>query len=485
MLKETTMPPGFKVDGTLDVRAEELVRAFDRMRTRPAAVTPMPPHAGRGIPGLGHLIPFMRNPTAYLSGLRARLGDTFLLDVAGFELFCVFGPVGLRSLYALPEDEASFGQATRTLLGLKLPPELQAGDLAVFQHLFNRDRMDGYLAHIGAAVDDTIAELGSRGTFETFATMKRIVHRIGFRCWAGREAATPPHFEALVDCFERIDPEEAFVRPAALLLTIVTRKAPERRALARAAAILRDIWEARQRAGRREGDMLEELHALFADDAEAARHARVAKNVMILHLASLANLYASLAWTLVNLLRHPEHRTAVEAEAARVTEAGARRLLDQRALAEMTLLEACAMESIRLAQRSITLRKVLRPCTVESDQGVFTLAPGVFVTTLLSVNNAAHDTLDRFDPHHYERGRLADHVRVPGKEMVSTFGHGRHACVGERFATSAMKIVIMRLLDTYELAPEFAHAEPPAGQMGAVGRTSAPCPVRYRRKASA
>jgi cytochrome P450 len=447
----------------------------------------MPPHAGRGIPGLGHLIPFIRNPTAFLTGLRARLGDTFLLDVAGFELFCVFGPIGLRSLYALPEDEASFGQATRTLLGLKLPPELQAGDLAVFQHLFNRDRMDAYIGHIGAAVDDTVAELGERGTFEAFAIMKRLVHRIGFRCWAGREAATPPHFEALVDCFERIDPEEAFVRPAALLLTIVTRKAPERRALARAAAILRDISEARRREGRREGDLLDELHALFADDPDAARHARVAKNVMILHLASLANLYASLAWTLVNLLAHPEHRAAVEAEAASLAAVYGddRRLRDQRAIAEMTLLEACAMESIRLAQRSITLRKVMRPCTLESDQGVFTLAPGVFVTTLLSVNNTAHDTLDRFDPRHYERGRLADHVRVPGKEMVSTFGHGRHACVGERFATSAMKIVITRLFDLYELTPEFAHAEPPAGQMGAVGRAAAPCRVRYRRKVRA
>ena len=461
--------------------------ALDRMRTRPAVVTPMPPHAGRGLPGLGHLIPFIRDPTRYLTGLRSRLGDTFLLDVAGFDLFCVFGPVGLRSLYALPEDEASFGQATRTLLGLKLPPELQAGDLAVFQHLFNRERMDGYLTHVAAAVDDTVAELGTSGTFETFATMKRLVHRIGFRCWAGREAATAPCFEPLVACFERIDPEEAFVRPAALALTILTRKAPERRALARAAAILRDIWETRRREGRREDDMLDQLHALFADEPETTRHARVAKNVMILHLASLANLYASLAWTLVNLLQHPEHRTGVEAEAARLTAVYGedRRLRDQRALAEMTLLEACSMESIRLAQRSITLRKVLRPCTLESDQGTFTLAPGVFVTTLLSVNNAAHDTLDRFDPRHYDRGRLADHVRVPGKEMVSTFGHGRHACVGERFATSAMKIAITRLLDVFELVPAFTRAEPPAGQMGAVGRAAAPCPVRYRRKVRA
>src|SRR6185436_3724001 len=119
-------------------------------------VTPAPPVAGGGLPGVGHLVPFLRNPTTFLAAQRARLGDTFLLEVAGFTLFCVFGPVGLRSLYALAEDDASFGEATRTLLGLKLPPELQAGDLAMFQHLFNRERMESYLAHIDAAVDDTI-----------------------------------------------------------------------------------------------------------------------------------------------------------------------------------------------------------------------------------------------------------------------------------------------------------------------------------------
>jgi cytochrome P450 len=454
------------------------------MRTH--GVVPVPPQVSGGLPRIGPLVAFLRNPTRFFAGARARLGDTFLLELAGFRLFCVFGPIGVRSLYAMPEGEASFGEATRTLLGLKLPPELQAGDLAVFQHLFNRERMESYLGHIDAAVDDAFVELGHDGAFETFAHMKRLVHRIGFRCWAGREAASPPYFDRLVACFERIDPEQAFVRPASLVFTVVTRKAAERRALRRAASLLREIWEARRRDGRREDDMLEQLHALFADDPDDVRHERVAKNVMILHLASLANLYASLAWTLVNLLLHPRHRTEVDAETDAVaTRFGPDRFLrDLRALADMPLLESCAMESIRLAQRSITLRKVMRPCRIETDQGTYALAPGVFVTTLLSVNNSAYDTLGRFDPRHYDRGRLAEHVQVPGKELVSTFGHGRHACVGERFATSAIKIAMVRLLTAFDLEPTFASAEPPPAQMGAVARAAAPCPVRYRRKAT-
>ncbi|HXJ34766.1 MAG TPA: cytochrome P450 [Candidatus Eisenbacteria bacterium] len=445
----------------------------------------LPPRAAGGLPVLGHLLPFLRNPTACLATLRAKHGDTFLVDLIGFRLLFVFGPIGLRSLYGLAEEDASFGEATRTLLGLKLPPELQAGDLTVFQHLFNRERMESYLGHVNAAVDDALAELGDGGTFEAFAHMKRLVHRIGFRCWAGREAASPPYLDQLIACFERFDPEEVFVRPSALFVTILTRKAPERRALRRAAAILDEIWAARERSGAREGDMLEQLHTLFAADPPAARAERVAKNVMILHLASLANLYASLAWTLVNLLQFPEHRAAVEGEAAAIGGGNPNGLVrDQRALAELVLLESCAMESIRLAQRSLTLRKVMRPCSVETDLGAFALEPGAYVATLLSVSNAAYDTLGRFDPRHYERGRLADHVRVPAKEAVSTFGHGRHACVGERFAMSAIKIAIVRYLDALDLQPGFARAAAPTGQMGAVARSAAPCPVRYARKRS-
>ena len=84
-----------------------------------------------GAPLIGAAGPFLRNPTEFLSATRARLGDAFLLDVLGFRLFFLFSPEGLRSLYELPEDVASFTEATRTLIGLKLPRELLEGDLGL------------------------------------------------------------------------------------------------------------------------------------------------------------------------------------------------------------------------------------------------------------------------------------------------------------------------------------------------------------------
>ena len=267
---------------------------------------------------------------------------------------------------------------------------------------------------MNAAAQEAVDGLGQSGELEVFQHMKRLVHQIGFRCWVGREAASPRYFSRLVELFERLDPEEAFVHPTRMLRTIATRKAAERRALRSAQAILAEIWSERQRRGVREDDMLEQLHAAYGDAPADARHARAAKDVMVLHLASQTNLYAAMAWTLINVLRHAEHRRAVEAECAAVNGG----LRDARGLATLTRLEQCTYESVRLAQRSLTLRKVLQPCRVDTGATTYTLQPGTYLATLLSVTNSAYPTLDTFDPAHYERGRIADAVALPAKEVV-------------------------------------------------------------------
>jgi len=425
-------------------------------------VAPAPPRVAGRLPFVGAGFGFLANPTEFLRATRARVGDSFLLEAFGFRLFFVFSPEGLRSLYQLPEKDASFTEATRTLIGFKLPAQLLEGDMAMFHHLFGRDRLESYREQIHAAVAEELAQLGESGELEVFAHMKRVVHRVGFRCWAGREAASPEHLPRLIELFDQLDPEEAFVRPARIFVTLATRKAPERRALAQVRGILTQIWREREQRGAREADMLESLHELYRELPEAERFERVARDVIILHLASQSNLYAALSWTLVQLLLAPRWQPA--------------------ALADPAVLEACALESIRLAQRSLTLRKVMQPCRVNDGRSEYVLQPGVYVATLLSVGNQAFPGLERFDPGHYERGRPTDALALPTRESVSTFGHGSHACPGRRFALSAIEIAIRAHFAALELEPRFERAEPKPGQMGAVARAAGECRVAYRRR---
>lgn len=425
-------------------------------------VTPMPAHATGRIPWLGAGLGLLRDPTAHLLRLRARLGDTFVLDGLGYRLFFVFSPAGVRALYAAPEEQASFGLATFELvLKRKIPFELAAGRRTLPHDLFKNPDVETYLGHLERAMELEIADLGARGTFEAFREAKRLGYRLGLASWAGEEAASPRFLPTLIAAFERLDASQSFVRPLATAWSMATKKRDEWRAMREIEAVIADILRERRAAGRRPGDYLDQIEATFSDLPIAERDVQVARDLMIIQMGAQSNLFAALAWTLVNLLRHPAVLARVRA-------------------GDDALLERSAHESIRLAQRSLTLRQVLSPFEVATETGSHTLAPGVFLATLLSVNNPhAAPGLDRFDPEHYAGRRLADTVDLPARELVSTFGHGRHACPAQRFAISAIRIAIRRLLDAYELTPRFRTAAPLRRQIGGVARAARPCRVAY------
>jgi cytochrome P450 len=105
------------------------------------------------------------------------------------------------------------------------------------------------------------------------------------------------------------------------------------------------------------------------------------------------------------------------------------------------------------------------------------------LTTMLSVTNTtAAPGLERFDPAHYDGRRLAGNVAVATKEMVSTFGHGTHACPAARFSISAIRTGVRRLLDTYELEVAFGTPAARRRQIGGVARAERPLLVRYRAR---
>jgi cytochrome P450 len=430
-----------------------------------AVVEPMPPAVRSPWPWVGSGLRLLRDPTRFFAAARRDLGDTFVVDAFGFRLFCVFSPAGVRRLYEVAEHDASFGLATYRLIGFKLPPELLAGRRNPPHRLFGAQRVEGYLQDLERAVDLELAELGDRGTLEVFAACRRLGHRLGFASWAGIEAASPRWFDRLVPLFDRIDSSEAFVRPAQAFRTWATRRASERRAMHAIEGVVAEIWAARRASGVIRDDFLEQLVESYGDLEPEEQLVGAARDVIVLHLGAQSNLYAALAWTLVNVVQAPALLAEVRA-------------------GDDVLLERCANESIRMAQRSITLREVLRPVEVDDGQHRYRLGPGTFLTTMLSVTNttAAAD-LDRFDPGHYDGRRLAGDVGLATKELVSTFGHGPHACPAARFSISAIRTAVRRLVDTYDLTPEFTAPAVRRRQIGGVARSEHPLRVRYRARA--
>jgi cytochrome P450 len=425
-------------------------------------VDPMPPRAGGSLPWVGAGLGLLRDPTGLFERLRARHGDTFVLDAFNHRFFCVFSPDGVRALYAQPEEEASFGLATYTLIKAKVPIELLLGRRTHPKKLFGHAKVEGYLDNLHGAVAQEISRLGPSGRFEVFGQMRRLGHRMGLASWCGAEAASPAFVDRLIPLFDALDSSESFVRPGRTFITWATRKRSEWRAMAGIESILGEIMA--ERAGKAPvGDFLDQIFAAYADLPYDEQVRGTARDVIVIHMGSQSNLYAALAWTFINLLLHPD-------------------LLARVRNGDDALLEQCANESIRLAQRSITMRQVLTPIEIDTGDGLYRLSPGTMLTTMLSVTNTtAAAGLIEFDPSHYEGRKLTSGIELPTKEMVSTFGHGPHSCPAARFSISAIRISIRLLLDEYAFTPGFSTAAPRTRQIGGVARAARPCWVRYQQ----
>jgi cytochrome P450 len=431
-------------------------------------IEPMPPVADARLPWDREV----DDPVAALATARVDCGDTFVVEGPEHPTLFLFSPEGVRSFYALPESTASKGVADWMMLRRKLPDELFDGRRTMPHELFGRDDVRNYLAILDAAVDVAFAELGDAGTLDVFAFTRRLGHRMGLAAWAGeapaRAGSDAGRFDELVDALDELDGSAAFVHPEAMAAVAASGKAAERAAMARVEVLVTATVRGRDALppDARPDDLFARVMQHWADVDEPARTTGIARDVILVHLASMSNLFAAAGWMLAQLVLHRD-------VLARVRDG------------EPGLLERCALESTRLGQRSVMLRAVLAECEVRDEQATYRVAPGAQIATLLPLTNtSAAPGLHTYDPDRWVRRRLRDESALPARELVTTFGHGEHTCPAQPFSLAAMCRAAERLVAGYDLepAPGFEVVTPLAVQIGGVARSQHPCEVRYRAR---
>jgi cytochrome P450 len=399
------------------------------------------------------------DPVAAIAAARAECGDTFVVDSPDGPFLFLFSPEGVRDFYALPEERASKGIADWRMISRKLPEELFDGRRTMPHELFGRAGTQAYLAQLDRALDMELDALGAAGTLEVFAFTRRLGHRMGLAAWGGEASARGERFDRLVPALDSLDGSDSFVHPEAMAAVQATGKAVERDALAVADEVLGESVDERLAAGRHD-DLFQSIVDRWTDEPADAMRVGVARDVVLVHLASMSNLFAALGWTVVDLLAHP-------GLAARVADGDAQ------------LAERCALESTRVAQRSIMLRYVHQPVEIEGHA----VSPGATIATLLPLTNLTSGPgLDAWDPERWKGRRLRDADQLAAVELVTAFGHGSHTCPAQPFSLAAMVRTVTRLLSTFSLTAEYASAEPLAVQIGGVARAAAPCPVSYQHR---
>lgn len=424
-------------------------------------IAPMPAVAPVSLPWDAELA----DPVAEIAAAREQHGDTFVVETAAGPVLFLFSPLGVTSFYGLSESTASKGIADWMMLRRKLPDELFDGRRTLPHQLFGRDDTRSYLAALDAAIDVTFSELGTHGVLDVFAFTRRLGHRMGLAAWAGERPTTSPRFDDFVRALDTLDGSAAFVHPEQMRRVAENDKRDERAAMAtveRLLAITIENTPDADRAGA--DDLFGRIVERWRSEPEPGRSTGIARDVILVHLGSMSNLFAATGWMVAQLALHPD-------------------VLDGVRLGDDGLAERCALESTRMGQRSIMLRAVVAPTEVSDEHATYRLQPGAQIATLLPLtNSSAMPGLDRYDPDRWNRRRLRDEAQLPARALVTTFGHGEHACPAQPFALAAMCRATERLLDAYDVEPDFDRVVPLAVQIGGVARSQHPCPLRYRAR---
>jgi cytochrome P450 len=416
---------------------------------------PQPPYAeGTGLPW----DVLVTDAVAAIAAARARHGDTFAVHSGSDRYLFTFSPTGVESFYSLPEDKASKGVADYLMLRRKLPDEMFDGRRVLPGTLFRRDDVAGYLANLHRALDETIDELGSSGSVDVFGLTRRLGHRMGLASWAGPGSSQGEAFERLVRAFDTLDGSDAFVHPDAMAAVAASEKRAERAALDEVAEIIADAVRRHDDDDGLFGRIVDEWRGGKDDN----RIRGIALDVALIHIASMSNLAAALGWALVDLLEHPEYSMRV-------------------ATGDADVAQQCALESTRLAQRSIMARAVLSPVTLDTGDVSYQVPPQWTIATLLPLlNTSAAAGLENWDPDRWTRHRLTDEKSLASPMLVTAFGHGRHSCPAQAFSLSAMTATMMRLLGSYRMTPQWTtHPRPVPAQIGGVARADGPCRLSY------
>jgi len=421
--------------------------------------TPPPPVAeGTGLPWD---VP-VGDAVAAVAEARATHGDTFVVESGTDRYLFTFSPVGVESFYALSEDKASKGLADFMMLRRKLPDEIFAGRRLLPDALFRRNDVASYLANLRWALDQTVAELGSDGSVDLFDLTRRLGHRMGLASWAGPGSAEGDAFERLVSAFDTLDGSDAFVHPDAMAAVAASDKRAERSALDDVVAVVAEAVRRLDAGDVADTALFGRIVEAWSSEPAAQRVRGVGLDVALIHIASMSNLMAALGWAMVDLLDHPAELDAVVA-------------------GDGDLAQRCALESTRLAQRSIMSRTVLSPVELDTGDVTYRVPAEWTIATLLPLlNTSVAPGLENWDPDRWHRHRLKDQAALPSPMLVTAFGHGRHSCPAQPFSLAAMTSAMTRLLGHYRMTPQWAtYPRPVPEQIGGVGRAVDPCPVDY------
>jgi len=434
--------------------------------------------------GDGHLEELRRDPIGLMRRVRAECGDVGRFDLAGRPVILLSGAEANEFFFRAPDDDLDQAGAYPFMTpifgeGVVFDASPERRREALHNQALRGDMMRGHAQTLAHAVARMVAEWPDEGEIDLLDWFAELTIYTSSACLIGTKFRNQldSRFAALYHDLERGTDAIAFVDPYAPIDSF--RRRDEARA--GLVGLVSEIMDSRAAAGppdRANRDLLDVLTSLHGDDGAAMFSANEITGMFIsMMFAGHHTSSGTAAWTLIELLRHPEIMAEVTAELDALYAGGAS--VSFQALREIPRLEAAIKEALRLHPPLILL---LRAATRELEVDGYRVSAGALVGASPAISNriaADFPDPDRFAPERYAEPRQEDLIN---RWTWIPFGAGRHRCVGANFAMIQLKAIFSALLQdwTFELAQPADSYRNDHSKM--VVQLARPCVVRYRRR---
>ena len=439
----------------------------------------------------GHLEELRRDPIALMRRVRAECGDVGRFDLAGRPVILVSGAEANEFFFRAPDEDLDQAGAYPFMTpifgkGVVFDASPERRREALHNQALRGDMMRGHAQTIADEVDRMVAGWPGQGEIDLLDWFAELTIYTSSACLIGAKFRDQldGRFAELYHDLERGTDAIAFVDPYAPIESFRRRDAARAGLVALVAQIMtgRAAAPPPARAGR---DLLDVLMSVRNPDGSSAFSADEITGMFIsMMFAGHHTSSGTAAWTLIELLRHPDVLAGVVAELDDLfgSDESAREeppAVSFQALRAIPRLEAAIKEALRLHPPLILL---LRAATRELEVKGYRVPAGALVGATPAISNriaADFPDPDAFAPQRYDEPRQEDLVN---RWTWIPFGAGRHRCVGANFAMIQLKAIFLVLLRdwTFELA------QPPDSYRNdhskMVVQLARPCVVRYRRR---
>ncbi|MFC3960404.1 cytochrome P450 [Nocardia jiangsuensis] len=432
----------------------------------------------------GHLEEFRTDPIALMKRTRSECGDVGAFQLADKKVLLLTGAEANEFFFRSADedlDQAAAYPFMKPIFGegvvFDASPERRKEML--HNSALRADQMKGHAATIEREVERMLANWGDEGEIDLLEFFAELTIYTSSACLIGTKfrEELDIRFAKLYHELERGTDALAYVDPYLPIESFRIRD-ESRAALVDLVQGIMDQRRANPAAGKEDRDLLDVLISVPDDDGNPRFDAGVITGIFIsMMFAGHHTTSGTAAWSVIELLRHPEVLSGVVKELDELYADGS--AVSFNALRQIPNLEAVLKETLRLHPPLIILMRVARDafevCGTE-------ITEGDLVAASPAISNRLPEDFpnpDSFDPGRYIDPNQEDLVN---RWTWIPFGAGRHRCVGAAFALMQLKAIFSVLLRDWEFEMTQPSESYRNDHSKMVVQLAQPCRVRYRRR---